>query len=127
MDVIGPYLSTTGFVLRPWARANEATLVRYIQAYIEGLRWAMQPSNRAEAIELLSKGLNIFQDIAARSYVLAADPVNGFMSDARVDMAGFKNVLKLRAELHGDWGGNPPAPEQYLDLSYYDRAVGGSR
>jgi ABC-type nitrate/sulfonate/bicarbonate transport system substrate-binding protein len=125
VDVIGPYLSTTGFVLRPWARDNGDTLVRYIQAYIEGLRWAMEPSNKAEAIELLAKGLNISQDIATRSYAVATDPKQGFMPDAKVDLDGFKNVLKLRAELHGDWGGKPPAPEPYLDLSHYQRALAG--
>src|SRR6202048_1203837 len=103
VDVIGPYLSTTGFVLRPWARDNGDTLVRYLQAYIEGLRWAMDPSNKTEAIELLTKGLNISADIATRSYAVAVDPRNGFMRDAKVDLDGFKNVLKLRAELHGDW------------------------
>ena len=125
VDVIGPYLSTTGFVLRPWAKDNGDTLVRYLQAYIEGLRWAMDPSNKAEAIELLAKGLNISPDIAVRSYAVASDPKNGFMTDAKVDMDGFKNVLKLRAELHGDWGGKPPMPEQYLDLSHYARALAG--
>ena len=125
VDVIGTYLSTTGFVLRPWARDNGDTLVRYVRAYVEGLRWAMDPSNKAEAIALLAKGLDISDDIARRSYVVAADPRNGFMRDARVDLEGFKNVLKLRAELHGDWGGKPPAPEQYLDLSHYQRALAG--
>jgi hypothetical protein len=43
--------------------------------------------------------------------------------DAKFDMAGFRNVLKLRAEIEGQWGGNPPPPEKYLDLSYYDRAI----
>jgi hypothetical protein len=33
-------------------------------------------------------------------------------------------VLKLRADMLGTWGGKPPpAPEKYLDLSYYDRAL----
>jgi ABC-type nitrate/sulfonate/bicarbonate transport system substrate-binding protein len=127
VDVVGPYLSTTGFALRGWARENRDTLVRYIQAYIEGLRWAMAPSNSAEAIELLAKGLNIPHDMAARSYAVAADRDNGFMTDARIDMAGFRNVLKLRAELHGDWGGVPPAPETYVDLTYYERALDGLR
>jgi ABC-type nitrate/sulfonate/bicarbonate transport system substrate-binding protein len=125
VDVIGPYLSTTGFVLRAWAGDNGDVLVRYIQAYVEGLRWAMDPSNKAEAIELLAKGLNISQDIARRSYAVAVDPQQGFMRDAKVDIDGFKNVLKLRAELHGDWGGKPPAPEQYTDLSHYQRAIAG--
>jgi ABC-type nitrate/sulfonate/bicarbonate transport system substrate-binding protein len=125
VDVIGPYLSTTGFVLRPWARENGDTLVRYIQAYVEGLRFALDPSNKAEAIELLAKGLNISPEIATRSYAVAADPKNGFMKDAKLDLDGFRNVLKLRAELHGDWGGKPPAPEQYIDLSHYQRALAG--
>jgi ABC-type nitrate/sulfonate/bicarbonate transport system substrate-binding protein len=127
VDVIGPYLSTAGFVLRSWASNNGDTLVRYIQAYVEGLRWSMHPSNKGEAIALLADGLNLSQDIAARSYAIAVDANNGFMLDAKVDMAGFKNVLKLRAELHGDWGGIPPAPERYLDLSHYARALGGLR
>jgi hypothetical protein len=37
-------------------------------------------------------------------------------------MEGFKNVLALRA----DWtGAAPGAPEKYLDLSYYQRALAG--
>ena len=50
-------------------------------------------------------------------------PINGFAKDAKFDMQGFKNVLKLRAELEGQWGGNPPPPEKYIDLSYYNGAV----
>jgi ABC-type nitrate/sulfonate/bicarbonate transport system substrate-binding protein len=125
VDVIGPYLSTAGFVLRPWARDNGDTLVRYLQAYVEGVRWTLDPANKAEAIELLANGLNISPDVAARSYAVATDPRTGFTPDAKVDIDGFNNVLKLRAELHGDWGGKPPAPEQYLDLSHYQRALAG--
>jgi ABC-type nitrate/sulfonate/bicarbonate transport system substrate-binding protein len=108
------YFATAGFLLRSWARENPDTLVRYIGAYVEGLRWVMQPSNKAQSIALLANGLNISQDMAERSYVVAVDPQNGFARDAKIDMAGFRNVLKLRAELHGDWGGTPPAPEQSI-------------
>jgi hypothetical protein len=99
--------------------------VRYLQAYLEGLRFALDPANKTETIELLAKGLNISPHIATRSYAVAVDPKNGFMRDAKLDLDGFKNVLKLRAELHGDWGGKPPAPEQYIDLSHYQRAIAG--
>ena len=37
-------------------------------------------------------------------------------------MEGFRNVLALRAEMEGQWGGRAPAPDKYLDLSYYERA-----
>jgi hypothetical protein len=32
-------------------------------------------------------------------------------------------VLALRAEIEGQWGGRAPAPEKYIDLGYYDRAM----
>ncbi len=127
VDVVGPYLSTTGFVLRSWARDNGDTLLRYSQAYVEGLRWVMQAANKNEAIAMLADGLKIPQDLASRCYDVAVNSPNRFMPDAKIDMAGFKNVLKLRAELHGDWGGTPPSPERYVDLSYYDRAMSGLR
>jgi len=47
--------------------------------------------------------------------------------DAQLDMAGFRNVLKLRAEIEGQWGGNPPPPDKYLDLSYHERALSAIR
>jgi ABC-type nitrate/sulfonate/bicarbonate transport system substrate-binding protein len=125
VDVIGPYLSTTGFALRAWAKENGDLLVRYMQGYIEGLRFVLDPANRAEAVAMLAKNLELPEDIAAQSYAVATDPKGGFARDAAVDLAGFRNVLKLRAELHGDWGGAPPAPERYLDLTYYRKAIAG--
>jgi hypothetical protein len=38
-------------------------------------------------------------------------------------MDGFRNVLALRAEMQGAWGGKAPAPDRYIDLSYYQRAL----
>ena len=58
---------------------------------------------------------------------MATDPVEGMAKDAKFDMEGFKNTLKLRAEIEGQWGGKPPSPEKYIDLSYYDRAMAGIR
>jgi hypothetical protein len=47
----------------------------------------------------------------------------GYEKDAAFDLDGFKNVLKLRAEVEGQWGGHPPGPEKYYDSSYYDAAL----
>jgi ABC-type nitrate/sulfonate/bicarbonate transport system substrate-binding protein len=122
---IGAYQSDGAFVMRGWANANSDTLIRYIRAYVEGRRWAVDPANKAAAIQLLVDRLKLTPQVAAQSYALAADPVDGIAKDARFDMEGFKNVLKLRAEIEGQWGGVPPAPEKYLDLSYYDKALAG--
>jgi ABC-type nitrate/sulfonate/bicarbonate transport system substrate-binding protein len=120
---IGSYQADGAFVMREWAKANSDTLVRYIKAYVEGRRWALDPANKAEAIALLADRLKLAPEVAAQSYALAADPVDGIARDAKFDMAGFRNVLKLRAEIEGQWSGNPPSPDKYIDLSYYDRAL----
>jgi ABC-type nitrate/sulfonate/bicarbonate transport system substrate-binding protein len=121
---IGSYQSDGAFVMREWAKANSDTLVRYISAYVEGRRWALDPANKAEAIALLAERLKLAPEVAAQSYAVATDPADGIAKDARFDMDGFKNVLKLRAEIEGQWGGNPPPPDKYIDLSYYERALG---
>jgi hypothetical protein len=43
--------------------------------------------------------------------------------DKESPIQGFKNVLKLRAEIEGQWGGKPPSPDKYFDLSYYNMAM----
>ena len=65
--------------------------------------------------------------VAAQTYAVATDPPDNIAKDAKFDMEGFKNVLKLRAEIEGQWGGNAPPPDKYLDLSYYDRALASIR
>jgi ABC-type nitrate/sulfonate/bicarbonate transport system substrate-binding protein len=124
IDVVGPYQSDAGWVLRSWAKANEDTLVRYIQANIEGTRFALNPANKTAMAGILSERLKLSPEIAARSLQLVLDQ-KGFAIDGKFDMEGFRNVLKLRAEMLGTWGGTPPAPEKYLDLSYYQRALAG--
>jgi ABC-type nitrate/sulfonate/bicarbonate transport system substrate-binding protein len=120
---IGSYQADGAFVMREWAKANGDTLVRYIAAYVEGRRWALDPANKTAAIALLADRLKLTPEVAAQSYAVATDPADSIAKDARFDMAGFRNVLKLRAEIEGQWGGNPPPPEKYVDLSYYDKAL----
>jgi ABC-type nitrate/sulfonate/bicarbonate transport system substrate-binding protein len=122
VSVIGPYQSDTGWVLRSWGKANEDVLVRYIAANIEGIRWALNPANRDALIALAAQRLKQSPDVMAESLKIA-DEQKAYAVDARFDLEGFRNVLKLRAEMLGTWGGKPPAPDKYLDLSYYDRAL----
>ena len=52
-----------------------------------------------------------------------AQPKFSLATDACFDVEGFRNLLAIRAEMEGQWGGKPPAPAKYYDLSYYDRAL----
>lgn len=116
---LGAYQGSSMFVLRSWASANSDTLVKFLQATIEGTRWVADPKNKAEAIAMLAARLKLPEDVAALTYESTR---NDFSRDAAIDMAGVNNVLKLRAK---NEGGTPAAPEKYLDLSFYQKALAG--
>jgi ABC-type nitrate/sulfonate/bicarbonate transport system substrate-binding protein len=122
VSMMGPYQGPAGYTLRPWAKANSETLVKYLQGYIEGVRWSLDPANKVSATEMLARRLELAPDIAAAVYDVVTDKQEGFATDGRFDLEGFKNVLALRAEYEG---GTPAAPERYLDLSYYQQALAG--
>ena len=122
-DLAGPYQAQGAFVMRSWASQNAGALERYIAAYIEGSRYAMDPAHRAEMIALLEDRFKLPPTVAAQSYDALITPGFGLASDARFNLEGFRNVLSMRAELEGQWGGQAPDPAKYLDLSYYDRAM----
>ncbi|HEX2567511.1 MAG TPA: ABC transporter substrate-binding protein [Burkholderiales bacterium] len=123
VDLIGPYQGISAVVMDSWAKANPDVLERYLAALIEATRWAVSPANRKAAEQLLAAHLKLQPDVAARCWELLADPQFGLQTDARFDAQGFRNVLALRAEIEGSWGGKPPAPDKYVDLSYYDSAL----
>ena len=110
--------------MRSWGKANADTLTRYIQANVEGTRWALNPANRAALTAVVAARLKLPPEVVTES-LKVADDQKGFATDARFDLEGFRNVLRLRADMLGTWGGKPPAPDKYLDLSYYERALKG--
>jgi ABC-type nitrate/sulfonate/bicarbonate transport system substrate-binding protein len=122
VKAIGPYQGTGIWMLRSWAAANGETLVKYLQATVEGLRWARDPANRTAAAAILARTFKLEPDVAQLALERAFGPEGVIAEDARIDLAGFRNTLALRAELEG---GTAAAPEKYLDLSYYDRALKG--
>ena len=120
-QLIGPYQANGAFLTRRWAREHSDTLVRYLAAYIESQRWLLEPANRSRVLELLMKEWHLPAPVADEVYALLKD--GWFEEDARFDLEGFKNVLKLRAEVEGQWKGRPPAPEKYYDPSCYQEAL----
>ena len=122
VDLIGPYQGSGTFVLRSWGAANAEILERYIAAFIEGNRWAVHPANKGAAVKILSERLKITPEVATRTWEILSDPKSGLARDGRFDMQGFRNVLALRAEIEGGWGGKPPQPDRYVDLSFYEKA-----
>lgn len=122
-DALGAYQADGAFVMREWAQQHRDVLVNYLQSIVEALRWSSRPENRAETAAIVAKYLKVAPDVAEKSVEGALGPHGGLDKDARLNMAGFRNLLQLRAEMIGS---SPDMkPEKYLDLSYYDRAVTG--
>ena len=123
IDLFGPYQAGGAFVMRRWASANGPVLERYIAAYIEGCRATHDPANRAETLAVLQRELKLTPKVAEITYQELNTPRHGLARDCAFDMDGFRNVLALRAEIEGQWGGKAPAPDLYLDLGFFDRAL----
>src|ERR1043166_527143 len=94
----GAYQGTTAFVLSDWGKANADTLVKYLQAYIEGWRWCFEPKNKEAAVALLADRLKLPADVAMASFETTK---NDFSHEGAIDMEGVKTVLKLRAQFEG--------------------------
>jgi ABC-type nitrate/sulfonate/bicarbonate transport system substrate-binding protein len=122
-EVLGPYLGNAGWAMREWSRRNPDVVTRYLAAYVEGIRFMLAPANADATIGILAERLRLQPAMARRNLALLTDPRSGSAVDGRFDLEGFRNVLKIRAETLGTWGGTPPAPDRFLDLGYWERAV----
>ncbi len=125
-DLLGPYQATGAFVMRAWGNDNADALTHYLGAYIEGQRHVMDPTHRNGMIALLASRFKLSLDVAQGTYEALVKPGSGLAPDARFNPEGFAAVLAIRAEMQGMWGGTPPAPGKYLDLSYFERAIGAA-
>ena len=125
--LLGPYQATGAFVLRRWANENAQALEQYLAAYVEGQRYVMNPAHRADVLALLAGSFDLAPPVAQATYEALLAPGAGLAPDARLNLEGFRAALNIRAEMEGMWGGTPPAADKYLELSYYERALGSAR
>jgi ABC-type nitrate/sulfonate/bicarbonate transport system substrate-binding protein len=127
IDLFGPYQAQGVFVMRPWAAQNASALERYLAAYIKGCRAAQDPAQRDLALKVLMRELKLTEKVAQMTYTELMTRGSGLAKDCAFDMAGFRNVLALRAEIEGQWGGKAPDPNRFVDLSLFNRALGHVR
>jgi ABC-type nitrate/sulfonate/bicarbonate transport system substrate-binding protein len=119
---IGPYQGNVAAVRRNWARQNGSKVLAYIRGYRRSIAWLYEPSNRAEAIEILQRNFpQMPGEIAQASYVELLDPVRGFFKNCEIDRDGLDCVLKLRSR-YGLPSRDLNDPEKYCDLSFSQQA-----
>lgn len=108
---------------RRWAAANRDALTGYIKGYLAGLDWTLRPENRAEATEILLRNMpDIKPPVAPRVMDSLLSPRSGLTPEGRLLMDGVDTVLLLRS--HYGKGGALNDPTKYIDLTYYEAAIG---
>ena len=118
---IGPYQAGSAFAMRAWAEAHREQLIRYIAAYLESLRWVLDPRNHQACADILIADLGTAPDIANETMELLRRPGFGLEPQAAIDEAGLRNTIALRASQQAS--SRLRDPREYVDLSYYTAAL----
>lgn len=122
-ELFGVYQAQGILVMQPWADGHYDALKAFLAAYIEGCRAVAAPAERDLTIEVLSKELEIDRHVAEQTYEELNTRGSGISKDCAIDEVGFNNVLTLRAQMEGQWAGNAPDSDQFLNLDYYIQAL----
>lgn len=121
LKAIGIYQSTGGFVQAAWAQSNRQTLTQYLAAYVQGLRFVLDPQNQASTVKLIQKHLDLSQHLAEACYAQVTHPLSGFFKDAQFNLEGFQQVLNLRQKFENSLISRPVSA--FYDESYYQSAL----
>ena len=117
------YQATVGLAKRAWAEENREQLVHYIRCYVGATQWCFAPENRPHCLDILARHNGLTGAAAEETLDALLDPAHGLYPKAALNVPGIAAALDLRAGM-GYITAPPPAPEKYIDVSYYEAAVG---
>lgn len=124
-EVLGAYQGVVAAANRAWALENPQTLISFIRAQIQGVRWLSDAGNRDKAIQILRKYVpQMTAELAAHSCAAMLGSASGFQADAAIDKEGLRTVISLRQKYSGSRLLRADL-ESHTDLSYYAGAVAG--
>src|SRR5437773_503935 len=112
--------ATSGGARRDWAKANEATLVRYLRASISAIDWLLDPKNRDEALRIFKNRVQVDERHLQPSY--DAFVRTGLVRGGKLSIEGTQQVLELMAE-SGQLKSPLLPPEKYADAKYLQKAA----
>lgn len=116
LGVLPNYTARVLAVNRAWGESQRNVLVRFLRAWLAGMRWVNDPTNREEAIKLVAADLQL-------NPKAAAERVAELSQNGSLNLPGLESVLKLRTQFGFKLPmGATLAP--YYDLDYYRAASG---
>ncbi len=109
-------------VTRSWAQANEDTLIRFLRAYSESLRWLYDPANKERAIAILAQRMNLDDDHARRTYTAWVEQEQFWSKRGEFTQPGLDAMEQI---LISSGEATPPLPprDRYTDSHYLERAM----
>ncbi|HLI22920.1 MAG TPA: ABC transporter substrate-binding protein [Stellaceae bacterium] len=122
-QVFPHYQAAVVLARRSWAVPHRATLIGFIRAYLQSMRWFTAPANKEAAIRLLLKFTpNLSRPGAEASYRTTIAMIGPTGPIGAIDPAGVATAVKLR-EIYGEPKKKLGDPRQFYDLSYYRAAL----
>jgi ABC-type nitrate/sulfonate/bicarbonate transport system substrate-binding protein len=122
-EAIGAYQGSAFVVRRSWAKANEAAVVAFLRAQIAATDYVF--ADKAGSLAIMRKHVkNVSDTDLEATYNEMVTSKGGLNRRGAMNMAGVRVLLDLRNELSGS-GRNLTDPDKYVDLSYYQKAIGG--
>ncbi len=122
VSVLGPYQANVQIANRPWAKANEDTVVRYIRAMLTAIDWIYDPANKAEAIKILAAHAKIPEAAAAPSVDGVTSGQSAIDRKGAINPEGVRNVIALR-EKYGQPQKKLGGLDKYYDATWYNKAL----
>lgn len=117
------YQAAVVLARRSWAMPHRVALVGFIRAYLQSMRWFIDPANKEAAILLLMKYTpNLSRSGAEASYATTINTINPKGPIGAIDPAGVATAVTLR-EAYGEPKKKLGDPHQFYDLSYYRAAL----
>ncbi|HJQ61530.1 MAG TPA: ABC transporter substrate-binding protein [Burkholderiales bacterium] len=112
------YTGSIAAARRSWATANAPALVSFIRGMNAAFAWLRDPAHKEQAIEIVRSRLDLDAEAAA-------DAFDQFVQRPRPEIRkeGLRQVIDVV------WDAESLAlpkgdPERYMDLTYYERAIG---
>ena len=114
----GPVTFYIDVVRREWAKTHADTIVRFLRAEADALRFINDPKNHDEVAQTITDASKAPPDIAKQLVATYMDPkLRVLPKQGELDMASFNNLLQF-AKDSGNWDKPFPPAEKFVDLSY---------
>ncbi|HEY7067093.1 MAG TPA: ABC transporter substrate-binding protein [Chloroflexota bacterium] len=116
----GDYAFVSIYARKPWLRDNGDAMRGFLRAYARGIDWLYDPANRAEAIDILMRSVDLDRALAERSYAYYVSELQPFSRNLAVPDAALQAVLDTLVDT-GDLTRPTPPVTKYLDRTYAPR------